>query len=356
MKTKIYKALFFIVTLFVIAPVTDIYGQKERPYNYYPKEYDNLTSENWKEMKVRLDNFLNLQSTDTFSKMENPSDARFLLTRMAYISWDSTYKTEVITYLGNFAQTMLEEKSFIKNFSAIDMSVRRPLNSPLFMPHRAVWTVIQLDENAACTLVRSLFRNIFSMQNNSYLIRIREMISVSLSEKYKSDSIIVCLKQIGNMPNIILTKNEQEIIADAILKHDIYVEDDQRNAWQTVWEKIVQKDLQDIIIKSNQIIFNRNIAFMKEIYGDLDIPILLGLSEQTTVLAKQYFFLYNACYIMNGQLSLPETAMDRTLTDRLVRDVQNLYENEALAGAIREQQGIDFLNETFTVTKKHLEK
>ncbi len=328
---------------------------KEPPFHYYPEEYARLRAGNWVEIRVKLDHFLDFTNPDTLSKIKNPGEAGFLMARTAVIDWSPTEKQEVISYLKNFSFRILPGKSFIRDFQNLDLSGVRSINHPLFLPHRAIWTLLQLDPEAAGLYIQSLFKNTFINNGNDYLMRIRAYTIWSMTEKYKSNKVVACLEMAGKMPEITFSPYEKEEVEIIMFKHWLFKLNGQKTAWEYLWEHSGIMETADVFTRKNQFAWYKNILYMQDIYGEADLSALFGILEKTTSPAKRYIFLYTTCFALNAKLSKSQTVVNLELVERTNKMVENLYRDN-LPDVSAGPQNSDILAKTSEVMKKYLEK
>ncbi len=331
--------------MIICVSFNNVYAQgKTMPYDYYPDEYKSLNAEDWQKMKLILDRFLAYETIEQIRELEKPNEARFILTRMASIDWESQQKEEIVAYLNNFIETLLQGRSFIPDISRINLTRDIPKYDPVYLPKRAIWAMFFIDNNSGCKFIEELWRTLLTTESNDYINNLRYFTLWTLEKKYDSKQVDICLQEIEKIPAKKLNSAELKKIEETTIKYNLSQIKKQSDAWDFLWDQSETKTSEDVLTHRNHHIWYDNISFMKEVFKEPDISILLDMSQNTTTASKKYILLFNACFLINTALSTSPDVDSYGMAERAKKLTDDFYE-ENMTELIIEQATYDFLKD-----------
>jgi hypothetical protein len=325
---------------------------KDAPIDYYPGKYDTLSQEDWPAMKETFNFFLGFKSLQEINNYTDPLKASFTLARMAKIDWDESLKKEISSYLTYFLNQLLNGRSYL-HIDSTRFPQYESIHNPIYLPHNIIWALFQIDNEAAFEIIRTYWTITSSLAITSYQEDLRKF-TLWLFETTNNKTAREFF-----MDNYPLLKNnlsgtEKNIISAIKLKCEISRINDQKLAWEYLWNNS-KLDNSNVYNNKTQFLWYHNILMMKSVFQDLDIKTIINISDTTSSANKKYLFLYSACFNINDKLSTdPNYKIDRSVINYIERSIKKIESQNTQLKALNIEN--DFLLTTYDSMKSNLLK
>jgi len=353
-KHNIIQVIVISLLIISLLPATIFAQRKYAPYNFYPQEYSEYTANNWQEMRQILDGFLAYETAGQIRESEKPHEARFILSRMVDIDWGNLQQGEIATYLKNFVETLLEGKGFLPELSLVEVSRGLSKYDPVFLPQRTIWALFMIDEDAGCRLIEETWTK-FASQTGEYADNLRFFTLWTMENNYKSNQVINCIEEIEKIADGELSTDDINQIDKIKIKHKLSTMQDQSGAWDFLWDQSGTSSASEVLTTSNKQEWYDYVLYMKDVYGEPDVNVLIGKVENTTNVAKKYVFMFGTCFLLNTALSQSANEESKVQAIKAKKLAEDLY-RENLVEVIGGQESNDFLDVTLESMKSLMDK
>jgi hypothetical protein len=328
---RVFACTLLLITIGFLAQAQTGLRGKSVPFDFYPEQYKSITADNWSEAKQVLDSTLTFKDETTLRYSRVGIQAWYILARLADIDGSNSQKKEVSNYLKEYSQNILSGNSFIKDFQKLPFPNKVFLQfDPVFLPHKAIWVMFNLDEQVACTTVEYALNNIKKYPEDQYYSSLHLAVLWSMEKRFKSDLVFNCLQTVQKAVPTTTDADKESIIDNFLLKRELFKLNNEAKAWNYLWENFQNKNQTGVLTPAVQGIWRKNILLMQEIYPNLDISVLLNMADKEKETAKKYILLYGATFLINDKTSLAPQEVDLKEKEHLKKLIGEFYKNENL--------------------------
>lgn len=338
------KHLFFsaIIALLLSSCLEGQVHHKDLPWDFYPPEYEQLGPADWPQMMQTLN--IALAGTDLDSLRRN-SDLRmqvsFTLARTAKINWDGGRRPAVSAYLQRFYQTLSGGGGYLRTIPEEQVAEGLFPNSDLiYAPHKALWALLFVDEDAACRLIEERWASSYQAPERNYHRFWRAVLLDGMQEKFASARVAACIERLAELSQENASPREQRRLQQFRLKHVFHLLNDERQAWGYLLQQSpLPQGLASVRTAEVAVRWYDQLLAMRAVFGQPDFSIPLELAGSRSNPVEQYLLLYSSCFLLNNRifrqaLAAPETARAEQLAAQVVQFIATHPLPPAAAGEI----------------------
>lgn len=353
----------FITAVFFFAYFL-LYADDRAPYDFYPREYQLLTAQDWPRIHQFLQEVLALNNMEAFKtektiqlalkegwKPANQYCLHYLFSRVVDIEWNKTQKKEVINYLQKFVAQLLSENSFLKDIHRLEMYFFDSRGAQLenikhTVPARVLWAIFNLDEDVGISYLLRLWKNKQFNQSSDFFSYtqaktlwtiVNHKTAYQNAKIYEGLAVIEKGLFVGAIENRILNNK----IKSFKLKHQFFQLKDAEKVLDHLIQSVQPENLLIYDRASNLKWFDAFLA-LKEVYPDYDVNILFQKSKQEPNATIKYGLFYGLSIVLQEKLFRETRHANDPDLKQAIKFIKRFYRKDA-----PEQKGLkdhdDFL-------------
>ena len=324
----------------------------------YPDHYLEMGEDDWDSIKVDLENIKKFKNTETFLQSDQFLDIWYKILRVRDIRWEKKER-EVITYLESFSNDIFLNNSFITKDAVYEVFEgkyrdRRIGLNPIYIPLLTFESLYILDETkkSCCRLIESYWRKLPDRQGSLAEYR-KYFLKMIAGKLYKSECIVENINKLSNENYDSLSKEEKKLIERLRQKYYTSRISKQKDAWQYLWEQSLPQLTSKPATWNNRRIWSNNINLLFEVFGNVNIDVLIKIYESSTSIEKKYIFLYNVICVARVKKKKKQN-----LTKAELQKIQTLIENFYLINSplVKQKEfgSSDFVKSVYKLFQKEL--
>lgn len=312
----------------------------------YGASYNAFNDKDWDAINSKLEIFIS-QNDIKISRDYGYSNSTWsMLMRIQDIEW-TVHKMDVLDYLDKFVKKILTEKSYLtkvnRNILYDNKGCLFKYGDPISIPFASYWSILKIDTKHGVNLINNTWEII--NLNEPFSNKLRSDIIRSLKDYYRDADVQLLLEKIEKAS---ITESDRQIINVMKDKYEFFKSQNEIEAWKKLLFRSATQSTDDLMSSENSLLWIRNTAILKDVFGEVNLLIPLELAEQEKDAKRKYVLTYSFCWLVNRKYpkKIDEGLIKRL--DKLVIDV----EQQCLIFKKATNNEVDFLKEAYEIVKK----